>query len=62
MAKLVAKLSTAPTPLIVGYGYFVLTLREYSLRVIYNHLVEMKTEKNYAMAGFDLENYRKLAE
>ena len=46
--------------LIGTYSYFVFTQREFSPRAIYEHLIERKKAKNYAEAGFNLENYKQL--
>jgi internalin A len=45
---------------ISGYGYCVVTLREFSPRGIYDHIVERKKIKNYEAAGFDLKEYERL--
>jgi internalin A len=46
--------------LIGTYGYFVFTQRELSPSIIYEHLIERKKTRNYAEAGFNLENYEQL--
>ncbi|HYY42928.1 MAG TPA: COR domain-containing protein, partial [Pyrinomonadaceae bacterium] len=44
------------------YAYFAITQRELSPGAIYDQLVEMKKRKNYQLAGFDLDSYRRLTE
>ncbi|MDQ1591242.1 MAG: internalin [Pyrinomonadaceae bacterium] len=44
-----------------SYGYFAVTLKEFSPGAIYEHLIERKKLKNYADAGFDLDKYKRLA-
>ena len=43
-----------------AYAYFAVTLREPSLRGIYDHLVEMKKKRNYEAFGFDQKKYERL--
>jgi internalin A len=45
---------------IVAYGYFAISMREFSPRAMYEQLVDMKRMRNYRLAAFDLKNYEKL--